>query len=359
LRETLLAVCSGSRFPDELIVVDDGSTDGSADTAEKFGARVLKAPKNMGPAACRNYGAIFSRSEVLMFLDSDTCVHEDTIERIESRLACDPDLSAVIGAYDDTPRHPGACSQYRNLAHCYVHRSANRAALTFWSGCGAVRRNWFFAVDGFDERFRKPSIEDIELGYRMSDHGARILLDPRICVTHTKQWNISSSIKTDVLSRGIPWMALLLERGKMPDDLNIRKRHRIATVLTGAALLCLPACVISPWWLAFGLILAVLALCMDAGLLRFIYRKRGFRSLGVAASMTLIQNMCKLVAAIVGLLVFASRSFPLLRAPRGERHSQILDFRQANQQASMRVGQSFFEVVRLSNLFDGIDSSAR
>ena len=318
---------SGTRVPDELIVIDDGSNDGSAHTAERFGARVVRMPQNVGPASCRNYAALLSQSEILIFLDCDTCVHADTIERMERHLAADANLTAVIGAYDDTPRHPGICSQYRNLAHCYVHRSANRAALTFWSGCGAVRRAWFLDVDGFDERYRKPSIEDIELGYRMSDRGARILLDPEICVTHTKRWTVSSSIETDIFNRGIPWMVLLLERRKIPDDLNLRRRHRIATGLTGAALVCLAACVRAPLWLVPAFILATLALCMDASLLKFIYRKRGFRSLVVAASMTLVQNVCKLVATGAGLLVFASRYSPSLRSRRGERRSQILDCR--------------------------------
>jgi glycosyltransferase involved in cell wall biosynthesis len=339
LGETLLAVRSSTRVPDELIVIDDGSNDGSAHTAERFGARVVRMSQNVGPAACRNYAALLSQSEILVFLDCDTCVHEDTIERMERRLAADASLTAVIGSYDDTPRHPGICSQYRNLAHCYVHRSANRAALTFWSGCGAVRRAWFFAVDGFDERYRKPSIEDIELGYRMSDRGARILLDSEICVTHTKRWTVSSSITTDILNRGMPWMVLLLERRKIPDDLNLRRRHRIATALTGVALVCLAACVRSALWLVPCFILATVALCMDAGLLKFIYHKRGFRSLVVAASMTLVQNVCKLVATGGGLLVFASRSFPSLRLRRGERRSQILDCRQAHEEESVRLSK--------------------
>ena len=340
LSDTLLAVCSGTRVPDELIVGDDGSSDGSARTAEQFGARVVLMPQNVGPAACRNHAALLSQSGILVFLDADTCVHPDTIERMELLLGADASLSAVIGSYDDTPRHPGICSQYRNLAHCYVHRSANRTALTFWSGCGAVRRAWFFDVGGFDERYRRPSIEDIELGYRMSDRGARILLDPEICVTHTKCWTVWNSILTDLVDRGTPWMTLLLERRKMPDDLNLKRRHRIATALTGAALVCLMACMRSALWLVPSCILAVLALCMDAGLLRFIYRKRGFRLLVVAASMTLVQNLCKLAAAGGGLLVFASRFLPSRRLRRGNRRSQILDCRRTEEEASVRLSAS-------------------
>jgi glycosyltransferase involved in cell wall biosynthesis len=335
LRETLLALRSSTRVPDELIVVDDGSTDGSARIAEQFGARVIVMQQNLGPAACRNRAALLSQSEILIFLDADTCVHPETLERIERHLLSDAGLTAVIGSYDDAPRDPGICSQYRNLAHCYVHRSANRIALTFWSGCGAVRRRSFFDVDGFDERYRKPSVEDIELGYRMSDRGARILLDPEVCVTHTKRWTVWNSIVTDVTNRGIPWMVLLLERGKIPDDLNLRRRHRVATALTGAALICLVACVRSASWLVLAAALAALALCMDGGLLNFIYRKRGFRLLVVAASMTLVQNLCKLAATAGGLLVFASGSPSPYRGRGGERRSQILEYRKEQESEYM------------------------
>ena len=323
LNETLQAISSGSRATDELIVVDDRSTDDSAAIAEQFGAHVIVMPENVGPAACRNHAALFANGDILVFLDADTCVHSDTLERIHQHLVTDPDLTAIIGSYDDTLSDPGLCSQYRNLAHCYVHHSANRSALTFWSGCGAVRRTAFIEAAGFDERYRRPSIEDIEFGYRITDSGARILLDPEVCVTHTKHWTLSNSIRTDVFDRGIPWMVLLLERRRMPNDLNLKKRHRIATALTGAALLCLAFAIRSTSWILPSLVLTALALCMDIALLNFIYRKRGLKLAVVAAGMTLIQNICKLIAAIAGPLVFIARLHPSYHSRRGDHRSRI------------------------------------
>lgn len=335
LRDTLLALKSSSRFPDELIVVDDGSTDDSAAVADEFGARVISLPNNLGPAVCRNYAALLAQSEILVFLDADTCVHTGTLERMERHLEENQDLDAVIGSYDDTPSHPGICSQYRNLAHCYVHHSAHRSALTFWSGCGAVRRAAFLEADGFDERYRKPSVEDIELGYRMSDRGSRILLDPEICVTHAKHWTVWTSIVTDLVDRGIPWMVLLLNRREVPDDLNITRKHRIATALTGAALICLLAAVRSAWWLLASCILAMLALWLDAGLLRFIYRRRGLRLLLFSAFMTLVQNICKLAATVGALLLFAYELSPFSPEGHEERRSQIREYRIAQEEGAM------------------------
>ncbi len=324
LGDTLLALSLGTRQPDELIVVDDGSTDDSASLAESYGAHIISMPRNIGPGACRNQGALLANSELLIFLDADTCVHANTVEQMIERLASRSGLTGVFGSYDDTPRESGLCSQYRNLAHCYVHQSAKHSALTFWSGCGAVRRDAFLAVNGFDERYTRPSIEDIELGYRLTDHGARILLDPEICVTHTKCWTVRKAIMTDIRDRGIPWMALLIERRKLPDDLNITRRHRIAVALTAFALVALAASFHSIHWLIVSSALIALALSMDAGLFRFIYRKRGVVLLLVAIGMTLLQNLCKMVAVVGGGALFVRRLLPSEKLRRGERRSCIL-----------------------------------
>lgn len=319
LEDTLQALAKGTRHPEELIVVDDGSLDSSAEVAERLGAQVLRMQHNVGPAVCRNRAAQLCESEVLVFLDADTCVHVDTLELIASVLSEDPTLTAVIGAYDDSPTDTRLCSQYRNLAHTYVHRSANRNALTFWSGCGAVRRAAFLRLGGFDERYRRPSIEDIEFGYRMSDAGLRILLSPEIQVTHSKRWTVRSCIKTDIVDRGVPWMTLLLRRGRVPNDLNLRIHHRVAVLLSGGAAACLVLSIRSLWWLPVSLSLAGLALSTDAGLLSFLYRRRGTRVLLVGAAMTLVQNLCKLISVGGALFLVFLRS---RSSERGEPRSR-------------------------------------
>jgi GT2 family glycosyltransferase len=191
-----------------------------------------------------------------------------------------------------------------------------------------VRRSVFLDAAGFDERFLRPSIEDIEFGYRISDSGSKILLDPSISVTHTKRWTVWSSIHTDVVDRGIPWMVLLLEKGRVPDDLNLKKRHRVSTALTGLSILCFAYALRSPSWLIPAIALAASAVCLDAGLLWFIYRKGGGRVFAVAVPMTFVQNACKLIALFGGLILFALRRHLPRRLSRGERRSQIMEKQQ-------------------------------
>ncbi|MFO0953628.1 MAG: glycosyltransferase family A protein [Isosphaeraceae bacterium] len=156
----------------ELIVVDDGSTDGSGGLAASFGARVIRNARPEGPASARNTGAKAASAPIVFFLDADVAVHPDTLALAFARFEAEPGLTALFGSYDDEPEAPGLVSRFRNLLHHYVHQQGHfeanvRPARTFWTGCGAIRRQAFLDHGGFDPRlYARPAIEDIELGYR-------------------------------------------------------------------------------------------------------------------------------------------------------------------------------------------------
>lgn len=239
----------------ELIIVNDASSDATGEVAARFADRVVTLPgQPHGPGFARNRGVEVARGDWVIFIDADVVVHPDTLRRFAATIAAQPGINAIFGAYDDTPVAPGFLSQYRNLLHRYVHERGAGPAETFWAGCGAVRRSAFEAIGGFDERrYRRPQIEDIELGYRLRDDGGSILLDPGIQGAHLKHWRFSGSVKTDLLDRGIPWVRLLLERRRIASHahLNVKHDERTKTLLLGLALLLLFAAVpLRSWWFA-------------------------------------------------------------------------------------------------------------
>src|SRR5262249_46313270 len=151
-----------------------------------------------------------AKADIVFFIDSDVRAYPDTLARVFSAFSQDPDLSALIGSYDDSPDSPDFLSQYKNLMHCYTHQTARQKASTFWTGCGAIRRNVFLELSGFDEqRYRRPAIEDIELGYRLQAGDYKIMLDRNLIVRHLKKWTFWGLVKTDVMDRGIPWTELI------------------------------------------------------------------------------------------------------------------------------------------------------
>jgi GT2 family glycosyltransferase len=247
---------------DELVIAADGAVDDPHPLAAAHGARVVEIAGPKGPAVARNIAATAARGDVLLFVDADVVASPGAVERLAEAFAADPAVTAVFGAYDDQPGHPGFFAQYKNLAHAFYHRAQAGPAKTFWAGFGAVRRDAFLSVGGFDERFARPSIEDIDLGYRLTTAGHRILLDPGLAVCHLKHWTLRSMIASDVLDRGIPWTQLILRYGQFGGDLNVGNTYRLCVALawltvaaTGLALfdtralVAVPVLLAALWWL--------------------------------------------------------------------------------------------------------------
>jgi glycosyltransferase involved in cell wall biosynthesis len=231
LTQCLKALRASSFAPLEVIVVDDGSSDDTLERAAAFASKVLETGGRRGPGFARNLGSKQATGDLLVFLDSDVCVRNDTVERIQRSFASDSTLDAIIGSYDRTPACWNFLSQYRNLMHAYVHQTGEAQASTFWSGCGAILREVFLRNGGFNEGYRRPAIEDIELGYRLILSGRKILLDRELQVTHLKRWSFWGIVKTDIVDRGIPWTELILRRRFMPNDLNLRFSQRISVAV--------------------------------------------------------------------------------------------------------------------------------
>jgi GT2 family glycosyltransferase len=224
-----------STFQDfELLLVDDGSTDGSRELAQTYGITPLWSGGRQGAGAARNVGVRQARAPILVFVDADVVLHETALAQIAERFAADATLTAVMGAYDEAPSAPGLVSRFRNLLHAYFHRRAAAEASTFWTGLGAVRREAFNSVGGFSPA---EILEDVEFGLRLKAAGHRIALDPRIQGTHLKDWSLESMVRTDLFRRGIPWIELALQRDGLRDDLNTSLAQRVSVAATAVFLL--------------------------------------------------------------------------------------------------------------------------
>jgi GT2 family glycosyltransferase len=260
----------------EIIVVDDASTDESAAVATRFAVRLLRLPTNAGPAAARNYGARHARGDILLFVDSDMVAAPGTLDHVATLLDARPDVAAVFGSYDATPGAVGTVSRYKNLLHHFVHQNGEAQASTFWAGCGAIRRRVFEELGGFDQkRFRRPSIEDIELGYRLRRAGHRILLDKTLQGTHLKRWTLRSLLWTDVIGRAIPWSRLILESGQPVDDLNLRRAQRLSAALVGLAAVCLVLAPLRTWLAVMAAIALLTVILLNRHLYGFFIRQGG------------------------------------------------------------------------------------
>jgi glycosyltransferase involved in cell wall biosynthesis len=260
----------------QIIVVNDCATDGSAAVVRAHPSVQLFATQAQGgPGAARNLGATHATGTYLWFVDSDVVVADDAARILLSTLVA-TGAAAVIGSYDDRPAAGNFLSQYKNLVHHYYHHRGKAQASTFWGGCGAVERELFLRLGGFDaKRFRYPSIEDIEFGYRIGDAGGRIVLEPRLQGKHLKEWRFVNLVHTEVFRRALPWTRLMLERKDVTNDLNLgwgeRARAVLALVTIAATVLWAAGWI--PAWSLGGLLLMLIA--ANWTFVAFFVRTRG------------------------------------------------------------------------------------
>ena len=289
----------------ELIVVDDGSTDGSPAAARAAGERLLAlpAPGGHGPAAARNLGVRAAGGDYVFFVDADVALHADALRHALEAFQADPSLEACFGSYDDQPAASNFLSQYKNLLHHYVHQHAHGQASTFWTGCGAMRLSTFLALGGFDEQtYRRPSIEDIDLGYRLRRRGGEILLLKDMQCCHLKRWTARSLLQSDVFERGIPWTVLLWRESRargtsepllatgdllrLPDpalaqkpfllDLNLQTSNRVSVALTALLLASLLALTVLPSLWPVPVLAALFLVALNWQLYAFFARRHGW-----------------------------------------------------------------------------------
>jgi GT2 family glycosyltransferase len=277
----MLEVCLDSAIqldpaPGELVVTIDGAEAAAVRAAEVRGLRVVVNPGSPGVSAARNAGARGATRAVILFSDSDILLPSAHIARAAEAFAEAGDAAAVIGSYDGDPAASGVVSRYRNLLHHFTHQHGSREARTFWAGCGAVRREAFEAVGGFDESFRQPSVEDIDLGYRLRRAGCRIRLVPGWQVKHLKGWRFRDLVFTDIGRRAIPWTRLLRREGRLDNDLNTDRSSRwsAALVSLGAALCVLGA--FRPLAFALAVIALLVATILNARFYRYLGGRGGW-----------------------------------------------------------------------------------
>ncbi len=324
--EECLAALVSSDLPREcweLVVVDGGSTDESPLIAARHADIVVRLPgPRRGEAYARNRGFEASAGECIVFLDADARVRPDALSRIAQLFATDPSIAAMVGTYDTSSPTIGMISHYRLLLHHYIHMQSAEAD-TFWSTCGAIRRDVFERAQRYDEwRFSRPHAADIELGNRIRSFGHRILVQHDVRVTQLRQWSVRSAMRSDLRDRSVPWMQMLMRQRAHAEYTGIALRtiEKINTIGVWSAAICcvIAAVTLDSRWLLSSVCAMAPVLFVNRRLYGFFAEQRGaifaLRSMLLQWLYYLILGVAMAIAWLTHILVGDPQPDPIVQA---------------------------------------------
>ena len=190
----------------EVIVVDDGSTDGTGEIARRAGAQVI-VQQNAGAAAARNAGATVARGNLLLFTDADCAPVPNWIEALVAPFG-DERVAGSKGTYLSNQR--AIISRFTQLEYedRYDRMTGAKTIDFVDTYSAAYRRDIFTANTGFDPAFLYD--EDQEFSFRLTEKGYRLLFAPAAQVYHRHNATLAAYIRRKFLMGH--WKVLVTRR---------------------------------------------------------------------------------------------------------------------------------------------------
>ncbi len=189
----LESLIAQSRPPDEIIVVDDGSSDRTAEILSSHrDVKVITLKQNRGVAHARNVLINNASGEVIVFIDADAIADLNLVQELGGAYEAGV---AGVGGRAIEQNGDSLADRWRRLHASQGYGNEHKSNVAFlWGVCSSYLRDVLLEAGGFDERFRTNG-EDTEMGFRLESMGKRLDYNPKAIVHHQRTDTIISLCK--------------------------------------------------------------------------------------------------------------------------------------------------------------------
>ncbi len=261
--------------PYEVIVIDDRSTDNSSEIIKRYNVKLLQNTENKGPAYSRNRGAKIATGDIFLFVDSDIVIPANAVALVIEKFKEIPDATCICGIYSKYPLiDKGFISYYRTLQTHIWKKTGCGFTTRFTVSSGAIKKEAFQDVGGFDETFKKADIEDYEIGHRLIAKGYKIYQTNEIQTLHGDYYRLKDLIAA-VFKRAYFYFPLLFKRKKV-DTGYLNKRRMLTYPLSIVAAITFILSFFNVFYIYFGIFLLMIMIILDAGLYNSYRKEKGF-----------------------------------------------------------------------------------
>ncbi|MDH3526263.1 MAG: glycosyltransferase [Gammaproteobacteria bacterium] len=279
--EATIARCLEAAFASryerfEVIVVNDGSDDRTAEIVKTFPCTLVQLPGPCGASRARNSGANHSRGDILFFTDADCLLNEDTLVIAITALTAAGRDVVLGGTYTVQPADDRFFSAFQSV---FVNHAESRDCDNpdyIAAHAMVLYADTFEKSGGFAEDFL-PILEDVDFSHRLRRTGHRLIMNPGIQVRHLFDYSLLGSA-CNGFRKSKYWTIYSIHNGDLLADSGTASRALKLDVLAlfGSILAAVLALSTGNSW--FSVIIAVLMalnITVNRELLRGFYRARG------------------------------------------------------------------------------------
>ncbi len=301
------AACASEYRRFEVVVVDDGSEDASADIIKTFPCRLVQLDAHAGVSKARNAGARASCGELLLFIDNDCMLRPDALSIANASYGERKDL-VLGGTYTPSPYDSDFFSSFQSVfVHHFETKNPNPdyvAAHAMVIDAELFRRSGGFIEGSFIGV--AASVEDVELSHRLRRAGCELVMNPDLQVQHMFRFSLRRSLRNAITKSRYWTMYSLANRDLLTDSgaASLELKTNVVSGLAEALLLTAAAVLGTAWPLAAVAPLLALNLHVNRRL-----TVAWFRTKGLPFSMMALVYYTTLYAAavMIGGLVGAAQ----------------------------------------------------